>query len=266
LLLISIAIANPTPREINASASHQSCHKINPIALADRITNPQVCRAARWLWSKRLNQDIIAKICHLTGRGQMRDFAESDFAGSESSMRIFHVSEEAGIASFTPRPVPSASSGVTGDAVWAVDEAHLANFILPRDCPRVTYGIGKHTLDEDRARFFAHSTAQRIVAVESRWVPAILACTLYLYEMPPASFEAVLEEAGFYLSRATVAPTGIIEIRDLLGEMLKRNVELRFVPDLWPLNDAVIASTLEFSNIRMRNAAPRQTWPLAIRS
>ncbi len=173
-------------------------------------------------------------------------------------MRLFHVSEEAGIARFDPRPVPSPDSGVTGDAVWAVDEAHLPNFFLPRDCPRVTYGVGKRTTHEDRARFFAHSTAQRIVAVESRWAPAILACTLFVYEMAPANFALALEEAGYYIARTAVVPIGMIEIRDLIGEMLRREVDLRFVPDLWPLADAVVASTLEFSNIRMKNAAPRK--------
>ena len=172
-------------------------------------------------------------------------------------MHLFHASEQAGIVRFDPRPVPSPDSGVTGAAVWAVDEPHLPNFILPRDCPRVTFGVGPGTSAEDRARFFAHSTARRIVAVESQWAPAILACTLFLYEMPPASFEIALEEAGYYISRATVVPTRVIEVRDVIGEMLKREVELRLVPDLWPLSDAVIASSLEFSNIRMKNAAPR---------
>lgn len=175
------------------------------------------------------------------------------------SMRLFHASEEAGIARFEPRPVPSPDSGVTGNAVWAVDQNHLPNFLLPRDCPRVTFGIGKRTLEEDRARFFAHSTARRVVAVESRWAPAIGACTLFLYEMPPESFELALEEAGYYIARTTVVPFDVIEIRDLVGEMLRHEVELRFVPDLWPLNDAVIASTLEFSNIRMKNAAQRRS-------
>ncbi len=172
-------------------------------------------------------------------------------------MRLFHVSEEAAIARFEPRPVPSPDSGVTGNAVWAVDEPHLPNFILPRDCPRVTFGVGQRTTEEDRARFVAHSTARRIVAVESRWASAIRACTLFIYEMPTENFRLALGEAGYYISRTTVVPLGVIEIRDAIDEMLKRSVELRFVPELWPLSDAVTASTLEFSNIRMKNAAPR---------
>ncbi len=172
-------------------------------------------------------------------------------------MRLYHVSEQAGIERFAPRPVPSPDSGIIGKAVWAVDEPHLPNFILPRDCPRVTYGVGTRTIDQDRARFFPHSAARRVIAVESQWASAIRACTLFLYEMPPERFELALEEAGYYISRATVAPLGVIRICDLIDEMRKREAELRFLPNLWPLNDAVIASTLEFSNIRMKNAAPR---------
>jgi hypothetical protein len=46
---------------------------------------------------------------------------------------------------------------------------------------------------------------------------------------------------------------------DPIGELVRRGVELRFVPSLWPLHDAVLLSTLRFSLIRMRNAQPRAT-------
>jgi hypothetical protein len=48
---------------------------------------------------------------------------------------LFHVSEEAGLARFEPRPSPSADAPV----VWAVDADRLRNYLLPRECPRVTY-------------------------------------------------------------------------------------------------------------------------------
>ena len=54
--------------------------------------------------------------------------------------RLFHVSEDPTIARFEPRPVASPDSGVTGDAVWAVAESHLPNYLLPRDCPASASG------------------------------------------------------------------------------------------------------------------------------
>jgi hypothetical protein len=40
---------------------------------------------------------------------------------------------------------------------------------------------------------------------------------------------------------------------DLVGQHADAGIELRIVPELWPLWERVIASTLEFSGIRLRN-------------
>ena len=47
------------------------------------------------------------------------------------------------------------------------------------------------------------------------------------------------------------------DLDDVIAELAKRGVELRTMPSLWPLRDAVVASTLAYSIIRMRNAQPR---------
>lgn len=171
--------------------------------------------------------------------------------------RLFHVSEDPNIQNFEPRLAPNPDAGVTGNAVWAIDETHLPNYLLPRDCPRVTYGISARTSDSDREKFFLGSNAKRIVAVEAGWHAKIEACQLYLYEFPTGSFALLDAGAGYYISRAGVQPQSVTRISGLIPELLHRKVELRFLPCLWPLRDAVIASTLEFSVIRFRNAAPR---------
>jgi hypothetical protein len=48
-------------------------------------------------------------------------------------------------------------------------------------------------------------------------------------------------------------------MNDPVTELLRLGTELRFMPELWPLRDAVVASTLSYSLIRVRNARPRQT-------
>ncbi len=87
--------------------------------------------------------------------------------------------------------------------------------------------------------------------------------TVYLYDLPSDTFEVHDAGAGYYVSREAVSPQGVTPITDLLAELTRRDVELRVTPSLWPLRDAVAASTLQFSIIRMRNAAPR---PNVIRS
>lgn len=171
--------------------------------------------------------------------------------------RLFHVSEDPGIAVFHPRPSPAPQdSGVHGDCVWALDEAHLVNFIAPRDCPRITFGLAADTTPEDAARFL-HG-ARRVVAFEAAWLGRFNACTLHIYEMPPESFEPALPEAGYWISRASVTPSGVRVVTDLWGELIAQGAEVRVLQDFWPLCDQVAASTLEFSICRARNALPRR--------
>jgi len=172
---------------------------------------------------------------------------------------LFHVSEESGIQLFLPRPPPSPDAGVTGDAVWAIDKAHLPNYLLPRDCPRVTYAARAETTPEERERFFGSSQAKRIVAIEEAWRTRIAQCRLYLYHLPDDAFEVADAGAGYFISRRAVMPLSMAMVEDPLRLMAELRAEHRFVDDLWPLRNAVIASSLEFSIIRWRNAQPRQS-------
>lgn len=164
---------------------------------------------------------------------------------------LFHVSEEFGIERFEPRLSQYAEEPV----VWAISDKRLHNYLVPRDCPRVTYYSGSETNASDVERFLGSSPA--VVAIESGWVERLRSCRLYRYHLPSETFECLDECAGYFVSRVAVVPARIEVIDDPIAELLKRQVELRFVPNLWPLRDAVVASTLQFSLIRMRNALPR---------
>ena len=164
---------------------------------------------------------------------------------------LFHVSEELGIELFEPRP----SDYVAEPVVWAITADRLHNYLLPRDCPRVTYYAGSETSAADVERFLGSSAA--VVAVESDWFERVRTCRLCCYHLPSETFECIDECAGYFVSRVAVVPARVEVIDDPIAELLKRGIELRFVPDLWPLRDAVVQSTLQFSIIRMRNASPR---------
>jgi hypothetical protein len=166
----------------------------------------------------------------------------------EHPATLCHISEEFGIQRFDPRPHPE-----TGEpTVWAIEHAKLRNYLLPRDCPRVTFEAGLETTAADAARFLNGSPA--VVAVESAWWERIRTCRLCCYHLPPATFRCFDECAGYYVSRVDVRPLRSETIEDCVAELLRRGVELRLVPDLWPLHAAVVASTLRYSIIRMRNA------------
>jgi uncharacterized protein DUF6886 len=63
--------------------------------------------------------------------------------------------------------------------------------------------------------------------------------------------------AAYWISERATTPIACTEIDDALRALTARAVELRVVSSLWPLRDAVVASSLGFSIIRMRNAAQR---------
>ncbi|HTI36818.1 MAG TPA: hypothetical protein VL484_04595 [Vicinamibacterales bacterium] len=165
-------------------------------------------------------------------------------------MRLCHVSEAAGIQRFDPRP----SEYTPDPVVWAVDDDRLRNYLLPRNCPRVTYYAGPKTTADDRERFLGSSVA--VVAIEEGWLERVRQCRLYCYELPAQTFESIDECAGYFVSRVAVTPTGVSLVEDAISELRRRGVDLRILPTLWPLRDAVLASTLQFSIIRMRNASP----------
>jgi hypothetical protein len=113
---------------------------------------------------------------------------------------LFHVSEEGGIEVFEPR---APKEGVD-PVVWAIDEMRLRNYLVPRDCPRVTFYAGAETTEADAQRFLGSSTA--VVAIEESWSERLGSCRLYCYHLPSETFECADECAGYFVSRVAVVP------------------------------------------------------------
>jgi hypothetical protein len=103
----------------------------------------------------------------------------------------FHVSEEAGIERFDPRP----SAYTVEPVVWTIEADRLHNYLVPRECPRVTYYAVAQTSTADRDRFLGCSEA--VVAVEDGWLERVRRSSLYCYPLPPQTFECVDECAGY---------------------------------------------------------------------
>lgn len=172
-------------------------------------------------------------------------------------MRLFHVSEESNIMEFEPRIPARKDLDKNIGLVWAIDEAHLPNFLTPRDCPRVTYHIGENTTANDRINFFSSVTMNYGIVVENKWFNAIKSTKLYLYEFNPVDFALQDEVAGYYVAKAKQIPIAKYELTDLFSELIKRNVEIRLVDNLWDFVDKVKESTLNWSLCRMAFAQPR---------
>ena len=166
---------------------------------------------------------------------------------------LFHVSEQAGINRFLPR----SHASLPNDAVvWAIDEAHLHTYLLPRDCPRIALFPKLGTTHEDRLRFMGSTTTPCVLAIESAWLARAMHQRLYIYTLPAATFELEDAIAGHYISREPVEPIALRIVDQPLVLLVQRNVELRVMPTLWELREAVVGSTMNFSITRMRNASP----------
>ncbi len=177
-------------------------------------------------------------------------------------MRLFHFSEDPGIARFEPRPVlkpsprPPGRDWLNGPLVWAIEDRRQAMYLFPRDCPRILLWPTEATTDEDRDRFLGDGDWRMAAYVEEAWLDTVARATVYRYELPPETFES-LDDAGMWISRAPVTPLGMQAISDLAAAHAEQGVALRALPTLAPLRD-VWSTTLHASGVRLRNA---KAWP-----
>jgi hypothetical protein len=167
------------------------------------------------------------------------------------SSLLYHFSEEPDIAVFEPRP-PRARPEVE-PLVWAVDEWHAPHFFFPRDCPRLNFWARPDSSPADVARYLRNT--ERVAVIEEAWLERMRTTLLYRYHFDADAFEWLKDEAaGYYVAREAVRPLRVDALDDLPALLDKAGIELRVVAGLVALHLQVVASTLEFSSSRLRNA------------
>jgi hypothetical protein len=159
----------------------------------------------------------------------------------EGPHALWHVSEDATIERFVPLE----------ELVWAIDTRHLPLYWFPRDCPRATFWATSETSDDDVERWLDGDRTRRVHVIESAWLEQMRTTRVVAYRLPESGFEP---EDRFWVTRETVEPLELVELGDLLTRHAEARIELRVAPALYPLWDSVVASTLDFSGIRLRNA------------
>ena len=172
------------------------------------------------------------------------------YAG-EGPHALWHVSEDDSIERFEPHVSATATSAEP--RVWAIDTRHLPFYWFPRQCPRGMFWADEKTSPEDAALLLGST---RVHAIESAWLERMRSARVVAYRLPETSFEPDPEVGGYWVSRSAVEPIELVELGDLLALHADARIELRLVPNLWPLWEAVVGSTLEYSGMRLRNAGP----------
>ncbi|HEY0617784.1 MAG TPA: hypothetical protein VGD15_09355, partial [Kribbella sp.] len=165
---------------------------------------------------------------------------------------VLHFSEDPTIRVFRPHVAPTALQTIA--YVWAVGYDRAPDYWFPRQCPRAMAWLGPNTTAEDRARIIGDGSGTRVHAIEYGWLEALRTVELYAYRLPADSFE---ESEAAVVATTEVTPLGPPErVGDIFDLHAEAGIQLRVLPHLHDFWDAVIASTLEFSGIRLRNALP----------
>ncbi|MEV8508159.1 DUF6886 family protein [Actinoplanes sp. NPDC051475] len=168
-----------------------------------------------------------------------------------SRPRLYHVSEDGPLTIMSPRPSPPGTPYEGREWVWAVDERRLPHYLVPRQCPRVCWATPAGS------RGVLSSPAARVVVVEHAWANRLVAAGLKVHDLEPHGFTLLDATAGYWVTGQRVRVHGVRQVDDCFTALAEHDVELRLTPSLWPYVDAVVAASVEFSNIRMRNAQPR---------
>lgn len=172
--------------------------------------------------------------------------------------QVLHFSEDPDITRFVPHVAATARQP---DAyVWAVGRDRAPDYWFPRQCPRAMAWVREGTTSQDRALILGPGGGDRVHAIEYRWLEAMRGVSLYAYRFPAEEFRPFgdSDDPHAHVSDHPVRPLGPAErLGDLLALHEEAGIQLRVLPNLWTFWDAVVATTLGFSGIRLRNATPR---------
>lgn len=165
---------------------------------------------------------------------------------------LLHFSEDPTITEFVPHVAATAQQR---DAyVWAVDAALAPAYWFPRQCPRVLTWALPTSTNKDRERLLGPD-GERVHAIEYRWLTALRTVELYAYRFAAEDFTPLGEPVSALVCSRRVRPLAPPDrVGDLFRLHAEAAIELRVQADLRPYCNAVTASTLGFSVIRMHNA------------
>ena len=167
---------------------------------------------------------------------------------------VLHFSEDPNIDEFRPHVARTAAEPTA--YVWAVDAAHAPSYWFPRQCPRAMAWVTSTTTKADRQRILGPHLG-RVHMIEYAWLRRMQTIQIFAYRFEAPEFTPYGNDRDphAFVAQHPVQPLGPAEpVGSLVTLHEEAGIELRLAPDLWPWWEAVIATTVGFSGIRLRNA------------
>jgi hypothetical protein len=184
-------------------------------------------------------------------QGRLRAVTGTPVLHAGQPSTVYHYSEDGSIKRFAPHVPPTNPSHPP--AVWTIDEQHSPLYWFPRNCPRIS--VWANTPEQQVLLTETFDTeSHRICAAESHWLTRVRDASVYRYSFDAASFVPWSEADGQFITGQIVHPVAVEVLDDLLAMHADAEVELRFTPRLGHLMDAMLASGLPFSFVRIRDA------------
>jgi len=100
------------------------------------------------------------------------------------------------------------------------------------------------------------TSALRVHVIESAWLDRVRTMRLYRYDFDASDFAPWPDASGQWTSHEVVEPVAVTAMGNLIEAHCEARIELRLVPNLWPLVDLVKSGPWDFSCVRLVNAVP----------
>lgn len=169
---------------------------------------------------------------------------------------VLHFSEDPTITKFEPHVADTAQQPEA--YVWAVDALRAPGYWFPRQCPRAMAWVVPETTAGDRETVLGPGGGERVHAIEYGWLERLMDVELYAYRFAAEPFRPIGDERPHaHVATQPVVPLGPPQrVGNLLELHREAGIQLRVLDNLWEFWNAVIASTMAWSGIRLRNAQP----------
>ena len=107
------------------------------------------------------------------------------------------------------------------------------------------------------------TAAHRVHAIELDWMPVMQRADLYRYSFDAAAFRPWSDASGQWISDSPIEPMDVQPVGDLVQRHADASIELRLVPNLWPIRDLAVSDRWDYSIVRISSGqAPPLTDPV----